>query len=310
MADLIMIYHGGAWGCNMSPPEFHRRSSQSGSCWGDCQVCLFSVAPTEFFEAVDRAVGLLEAKVEFESQPGQFADLLRNLRGAYLCEASDSRDLVYALFGFSAHSYGVYPEYGPGITIQGVFRQLACKVISYNRNLDILETAYRTRRPSRRLKRLPVDHELPSWVPDWRNKQGFSILRRFEKQRPSFETKMIFSFQTDATARRHRILQVRGIFHEFLGRETFGRRPQRFISDGLGEIRTMGSAKEGDEVWMLHGADILFIFRRPSGGKYLELVGEVVDLYVKVPPKPRLPTEELDKLVENNDPSVVLVNIC
>jgi len=64
---------------------------------------------------------MLRAKRSLESNPGRLRDLLANLYDAYLCEASDSRDLVYAVLGLSIHNYSINPQYLLGSCLQDVF---------------------------------------------------------------------------------------------------------------------------------------------------------------------------------------------
>jgi hypothetical protein len=124
-----------------------------------------------------------------------------------------------------------------------------------------------------------IDPKIPSWVPDWRNAQ--IIQSRYSQEiLLSNIANVFFSFLPDGRGRKDRILQVRGMFYETLRSRTvlyhtkFPLGPKQFLSPSVDKIETLGLAEEGDEIWILHGAREVLIFRRQE--QYYKVVDEVV----------------------------------
>lgn len=110
----------------------------------------------------NRVLYLLNAKQNSEIHQGQHGDLLDQLSYSHVCEATDPRDLVFALIGISNHSYRLLPDYSEGVSITHVLCQLTRKVIDHNGTLDILECAYaRAPKPSTSTD----STHIPSWIP-------------------------------------------------------------------------------------------------------------------------------------------------
>jgi hypothetical protein len=121
-------------------------------------------------------------------------------------------------------------------------------------------------------------------------------------------TKTCFSFERDERGRKDRVLQARGVLREVLQSGTGWHWQNRhFLSATGDQIPTVGTAEEGDEVWMLYGACNLFIFRRQE--QYHRIVGEVLGKD-GILPSVHVLVEEVETLVETNDPTVQLINIC
>jgi hypothetical protein len=108
-------------------------------------------------EILDTALSILQSKLKLKP-PIRPLNLLQHSRK---CEASDSRDRVYAFVGLADSHYGIVPDYSPGNTIEMVFADATKIIISYENKLDTLaHTPHRD----------PLDRwdrgNLPSWVVD------------------------------------------------------------------------------------------------------------------------------------------------
>jgi hypothetical protein len=222
-------------------------------------------------------------------------NLLDSLKDMHLCEASDPRDLVYACFGISSHNYGLYPDYTSSLSHQDVFIKVAQNVITHCKSLEILRDAYLTRAGS-------SGSDIPSWVPDWcnisRTQEGhFYTL-------PSHYTDF-FAFHPDSRGRPGRILQVRGVLVGVIGQKKY--QWPKVISCPGGRVPLVGYADNSDEVHLLHGVGSLFVLRRQN--EYFKVVGEVLGLDGVLPGVDLL-VDDLDRMVERNNPAVVIINIC
>ncbi|KAJ3513186.1 hypothetical protein NM208_g15221 [Fusarium decemcellulare] len=181
----------------------------------------------EFLTAHEVILSLIDAKLHVSQHPASFPGLVSTLQLAHSWKASDPRDLIYASFGVSNHSYGLWPDYSMNTSFHDVCIQLACNVIRHDRSLDILEQAYLTQMAARNL-------DLPSWVPDWKKRpdpfltpeRRTSCATKFsvypDKSRTDF-----FSFYPDKSSRQNRILMVRGIMRGMVG-------PRRYDGGDIG----------------------------------------------------------------------------
>jgi hypothetical protein len=267
-------------------PISSRRSSN------DCQACSHTLFPSVFWDIGFRAHRLLNLKNELKFGVTCSLDLLDNLKEIHDCEASNPKDLVYACFGISSHNYGLCPDYTPSLSFEDVLIQVAQHVMTHNKSLGILRHAYLT-------KRYWSHTDIPLWVPDWRNYSG--VLGHFHTM-PSYSTDF-FAFNPDSRGRPGRILQVRGVLVKVIGSKK-DQWPELIPYE---YVQLTGHVKDGDEVYLLHGAGSLFVLRRQS--KYFEVVGEVTGSDGVLLGVDSL-LDDLERRVERNDPTVVIINIC
>lgn len=241
-----------------------------------------------------RAHRLLELKIKAEFSMPCSSDLLDSLQEMCNCEASDPRDLIYACFGTSSHTYGLHPDYASSLSVEDVLVRVAQNVITHRKSLGILRSAYVTNKNS-----LPSD--IPSWVPDWR-----TYSRTPEGDRHGLLPQLtdFFAFHPDERGRPGRILQVRGLFIKIVGS---GEKWPRGISSSHDNVPLVGDGDDGDEVYLLHGLGNLFVLRRCK--EYFVVVGEVLGSDGILPGVDIL-LNDLDRMVEKNDPAVVVINIC
>jgi hypothetical protein len=229
----------------------YRPRLQERLCGGlnPCQACVLGKDPRLIFDEVRKMRLLFAAK-----KTGARQDLLFVLHDAKLCEATDSRDLIYAFFGLSLHSYGVCAEYSQDTKLVDVLLQLACNVISYNQNLDVLLFALRCQNREE-------DVDLPSWVPDWRYVSDCDLGYHKIFLGSTTFTHQVACLKPDREGRESRVLRARGRLVHVLSSQSLDF-PLEFVSTVGDTIPVAGLGEVGAEVWMLYGATNLLLFRR------------------------------------------------
>ncbi|CAO2650619.1 Nn.00g019110.m01.CDS01 [Neocucurbitaria sp. VM-36] len=289
-AEAIEIYYDASYeihlnmdwrNCESNCPLSSLASSDA------CQICQRGNIYEEVAKAGRCASRLLSTKLANLSLPSS-SDLLDCLKEMHACKASDPKDLIYACFGISTHTYNLYPDYASGLSFPDLLIQVARNVISHSQSLSmILRYACLTRRD--------LNYDLPSWVPDWR-----IILATHEGHfhaLPSRSTKS-FAFHPDGLGQPGRILQVRGV----LVKDMDSKSPylyERFA----GRI----GSKDYNESYMLHGAGNLFKLRQQAG--FFRVVGEILGpdgVYSEVESF----LDDFERMVESNDPAITVINIC
>jgi hypothetical protein len=222
-------------------------------------------------------------------------NLLDRLKDMHLCETSDPRNLVYTCFGISSHNYGLYPDYTSSFSLQDLFIKVAQNVITYCKSLEILRNRYLTRVGSSR-------SNLPSWVPDWRN-----ISQTQEGYFNTLPSRSIdfFAFHPDSQGRLGRILQVRGVPIRIISQKKD--QWPKVISCPSGRVPLVGYANNSDKVYLLHGFGNLFVLRQQN--EYFKVVGEVQELD-SVLLGVDLLVDDLEQMIERNNPAVVIIHIC
>jgi len=203
----------------------------------------------------------------------------RNWRGSYdlriIVEnmhkflAKDPRDLVYAFLGLMGPEWGLKSDYSPEITLQHVLvRITSCLILNEDR-LDTLVDA--TRRKGK------FGFQLPSWVPDWTAPRSPAMqpppeLRNsVRKFRASKLTKAGALFLPHQGEKLYVHLQVTGIEGDTLSEIERGTYDDivYFHSSGGRTIITSPSAQEGDTLWVIRGADPVFVLRHKENSCYV-----------------------------------------
>lgn len=134
--------------------------------------------------------------------------LVANLHKTNICEASDPRDLVYALLAFSQQCYNIHPDYAPEIDVVDLFVQLARGIIIEDGKLPILRIAFLK-------KGINSRPGIPSWVPDWRDPYVPMVYNHGHLNLQVVATQL--RFQPDEKSHKNRILEVQGFRQEVIG---------------------------------------------------------------------------------------------
>jgi hypothetical protein len=226
--------------------------------------------------------------------------LLYHLDDMQLYKASDSKDLVYTCLVLSINQYGVQPDYSEDNSFEDVLTELARGIIFDHGNLYVLRLALLANQG----RTCPG---VLSGVPDWRQAAKVKIChvnQRYQTKTP----KPYLLLQSLVSDRKDRVLRARGFLCETLQSFVKTQYSQSVFRTSVGnELPTVGNAATGDEVWMLYGADNLFMFTQHD--QHHELVGEVLGWYGPLPEVPAL-IEEVVALTEANDPAIKTINIC
>ncbi|KAF5006646.1 hypothetical protein FDECE_6980 [Fusarium decemcellulare] len=262
--SLYHLYFDGLIRSEACPYELGRESEASNPCLA-CFTPDYGVP----WDTFDCSNGLMFDKYDRESDSKSNRDLRSNLLQAYLCKASDPRDLIYAFLGISDQCYGIYPDYSPHISFQEVCTQLTRNIICHDRSLEMLRCAYQGGEP-------PQDTDWPSWVLDWRKLQfnHYSLARRY-----GVPCATSFSFGEDDKGNQNRIIEVRGVLCTKLRHDPVPddvhELEDRVLSVTSEDMSVQGRGKKGDEVWALDTKRSLYILRRR--GQYHQLVGGILD---------------------------------
>lgn len=223
--------------------------------------------------------------------------LLDYLEDVHTLRASDPRDLIYSLLGMCSNNYGVQPDYSQGSDIERVLIDLAYKTNTSHGYLKTLESALRHSCKPRAYSR-------PSWVPDWRFDLGGRHPRHTKIDHGRFDL-----LQSGNVSPKSKILNAKGMLY---GRLESSTGPETWEissrSGGFQEVKTYGEAVVSDEVWMLYGADNLFIFTRKE--QYHVLVAEVFELENRRLPEINDLMDEVVARTKANDPLIQDIEIC
>ncbi|KAH7081933.1 heterokaryon incompatibility protein-domain-containing protein [Paraphoma chrysanthemicola] len=305
----------------LSRPE---RCSASTS---DCSLCRLLKDPSYFYHDWYSVMRFLNLKGNHSE------DLMENLLEAYVCQTSDQRDLIYAFLGFSVECYHIFPNYDPSVSYVSLCTQLARNYLRHTGNLDLLVKAY-----TRTVDWASRDPIIPSWVPDWRVRETHGLKSFISERKAHRVSKTEFTFQRCGDGNAQKILTTRGLLLLSLDGRTFHEDMSLYKIDWgsnywtkMGSVKVWGSSHEGDEVWILSGASQAFTFRRK--GQYHELRGEMT--FLQPPDRPAESigdaitmravndqnyeyhysqmgslVEKVNRLVEENDPSIQVIHIC
>jgi hypothetical protein len=196
------------------------------------------------------------------------SDLRTVAENLHRFSATDPRDVVYAFLGLIGPDCGIEPDYGPQTTLHHVLISVAQSLIRQENRLDILEDALR--------RSGELGFHLPGWVPDWTVLKSASLklppemrqhAGRFRASRAKYADA---SFHENARDRKHIHLGVTGILADVLTQiqhNAYGE--ERYFMSQQGRlIITSASAQLLDTVWVLHGADSVFVLREQSTNCY------------------------------------------
>ncbi|KAF2819629.1 hypothetical protein CC86DRAFT_460395 [Ophiobolus disseminans] len=261
----------------------------------------------DFLEVEKGVRRLLNMRYDILNSPERSIDLFSSLEEAHFCKASDPRDLIYAFLGLSQDHYGIVPQYAPEIILSDIIVRLFRNVILQKGSLNILRKTYQVIRSVEEVN-------TPSWVPNWfyGRSVGRSVHSSFHAcgERPNVPF-VAHTFREDDQSRQDRIIQARGKLLEVLESkivqpEDISHQTQ-FCTDGRARVSTEGPVVRGDEIWLLHGTEHVFIFRRV--GICHQVVGEMLE-HNDGDDTVMMWIEDFSRLVKNNDPSIEVINIC
>lgn len=228
----------------------------------------------EEFRQLDRSgiVSMAKGKATFKRK----SDLLPLLQHSRNCEASDSRDRVYAFLGLAHDDYGIIPDYKRINKVEMVLIETAKSIIRHDGSLAILQHVHRG------------DDELgvrlPSWVPDWTSKEnncGFDqyIGDPHDPFDAAKGTSAVVEFNNHPRDSLYVELKVRGIFVGKIEDIEFElaefRDVSSFITAEGDWVIGPKSARLDDEVWVLYGA-ARPVALRPEGRDMFAYLGDVL----------------------------------
>jgi len=188
------------------------------------------------------------SKMRFDrAGPYELMDLLaqsRHLRSA------DRRDGVYAFLGLVRKDYGIVPDYSGENTIERLLLDVAGRIVTKDKTLEILSYARRARGG--------LSGRLPSWVPDWTCE---SCNRTWEtRERTGRQKQEKLPMALEPRVHEGTRLEVHGYK---IGSVEAG---PRLVLHVEGVEFSAGWQQEEDEVWGLVGARNPFVLRQVEGG--------------------------------------------
>ncbi|KAK3685357.1 heterokaryon incompatibility protein-domain-containing protein, partial [Podospora appendiculata] len=215
---------------------------------------------SEVTETIDVVNFFVISKIRFDRVgPYDLMDLLAQSRHL---QSTDSRDRIYAFLGLVRHDFGIVPDYSPGNTIERLLIDLARKIITHSKRLDILSYACAVRGP--------LSRQIPSWVPDWTS-TSCSEVRTGAIQDPEATCSTGSTVPSPCIVMRsngHHILETQGYYLGTLGVQNWEPRVELHSATVIAEMASLryGRSKsgEGDEFWALLGARNVFLLRRSN----------------------------------------------
>lgn len=248
----------------------------------------------------NRVLYLLNAKQTSDIHTGAPGDLLDQLAYSHVCEATDPRDLIFALLGISNHSYGLRPDYSPHVSIIDVLCRLTRNIIEHNCILEILDCAY-----ARAPKPANVSERIPSWIPAMHYEGGIRPSALLKKQKQGALGVNILV--ADGGGYNH-ILKLKGVRCD-----TFPREPGT-SSPLQGNDAALASSLDGfddkkstmqQEIWLLSGGTRPFVFEKQ--GENHKLISQLVDGHGL---SLAYTYEQLAQMEECGSPDIEIISIC
>lgn len=185
-------------------------------------------------------------------------------------KSTDVRDLVYAFIGLCPTDHNIVPDYTSRNTILHVLIAAAKSIVRQENNLQILDNAIA-------LQKERYGMWVPSWVPDWTAPEcsharsyisGISGTQRaFDASKRKLANANFRVNEQDVTKVA---LNVSGLFVGVLDHlmdDAYGCTRKFRMSSGL-QVKTTSSAIAGDQVWVLRGADSVYVLRNETEDDY------------------------------------------
>ena len=208
--------------------------------------------------AMDRVTSTIDSKVRWHGKK----DLISLLRHSCRCNASDSRDKVFAFIGLADPAYGILPDYTH--PIDQVLIDTTIKIIQTEGSLEVLRLVADTHHPWH-------NSTLPSWVLDVTCRE---VARSIQRGYLDQEKSRAFILTLNTSHGALQALQVDGILLDrLLDSSTSGVPVDRFVGDGYYYVSPRGSAafcsnpiQNNGEIWILKGCSSPLVLR--AHGRY------------------------------------------
>lgn len=201
---------------------------------------------------------------------------------------------MYAFLGLMGPEWDFKSDYSPDITIQHVLVDVTRRLILSEDRLDIIVDATRRKR----------NFQLPTWVPDWTvprspaTQHSSELKDPIRKPRDSKLTKAGASFFFHQRENLSGELQVTGIEGDTLSEIEFDADNDIVYFRSLGghRIITSASAQVGDKLWVIHGADPVFMLRHWKDSCYVLInTALIIDSGEPVKFSPIMNSEPIDQ---------------
>ena len=183
--------------------------------------------------------------------------------------AKDPRDLVYAFIGLIGSEWGIKSDYSPHITLHHVLVTITRLLIQHWNRLDILVDALR--------RSGEFGFQLPSWVPDWTVPRSSAMqpppelrdsMRKFRASKSTKADALFFAHQGEELYIHLEVTGIEGDTLSQIEHDTYG--DEQYFRSVRGRlIFASASAKVDDTVWVIHGADPVFVLRHEKNDCYV-----------------------------------------
>jgi hypothetical protein len=204
------------------------------------------------------------------------ADLRQMLQHSENFSSADPRDLIYAFIGLSGPAHNIEPDYSDTNTILHLLIAAAQSIIKSEDRLYILDDSL-----IRDRKRYGM--WLPSWVPEWTSPptpNSQELKRRIHgTQRPfnaSRNRNAMATFIPNDRDSTKVTLKVHGLLVGILSvieHDPYDTWRQLKTSSGLSVVSS-SAAHLNDQVWVLYGANDVYVLREENNDNKYSLVGE------------------------------------
>jgi hypothetical protein len=190
--------------------------------------------------------------------------------------STDPRDLIYAFVGLAGPAHNIVPNYSDTNTILHLLVAVAQSIIELEGRLHILDDSIMRDKKE-------YGMWLPSWVPEWTNPptpNSQELRSRIHgTQRPFGASRNQNAMATFISDDRHPIkvaLKAHGLLVGILDvieQDSYGTWRQLRTSSGLSVISS-STAHINDQLWVLYGANSVYVLREERHENEYSLVGE------------------------------------